>query len=104
MNNELGIMNKEKRKNSGFFHTSHFLLNTSSAKRGQAIVLATIFFLIISITIGIGIVNPVINQIESVRSVESGAESLFAADAVAQDVVYRLIKGMSVDDIETISI
>src|SRR3990167_3985488 len=97
-------MNRERRKNSGFFHTSYFLLHTSSAKRGQALVLVAIFFTAISVTVGLGVVGPVLHQVESVRSVETGAQSLYAADAVSQDVSYRLIKGMSVDGVETLSI
>ena len=104
MNDELRIMNRERRKNSGFFHTSYFLLHTSSAKRGQALVLVAIFFTAISVTVGLGVVGPVLHQVESVRSVETGAQSLYAADAVSQDVSYRLIKGMSVDGVETLSI
>ena len=86
------------------FFALHATRYTLHAHQGQAIVLAAIFFLVISVTVGLGIVNPVINQIESVRGVASGAESLYAADAAAQDVVYRLINGMSVDDVETIRI
>ncbi len=74
-----------------------------STNRGQAIIFAALLFLIISMTIGLGVVHPVINQVESVRSIERGAESLYGAEGVSQDVTYRLLKGMSVDSVETLS-
>ena len=79
--------------------TFNFQLSTN---RGQAIMLASFFFLVISLTVGLGMVNPVINQTESVRGVERGAESIYGAEGVAQDVLYRLSKGMTVGDVETI--
>ena len=73
-----------------------------STNRGQAITLAAIFFLVISLTLALGVVTQVLNQTESVRAVARGAESFYAADGVSQDVLYRLIKGMSVDVVETL--
>ncbi len=81
------------------FHVPSFMFHRSG---GQAIVIAAFFFLVISITLSLGIAHPVANQIESVRAVESGAESLYAAEGISQDVVYRLMKGMSVDTVETL--
>lgn len=71
---------------------------------GQILTLAAIFFAAISITVGLGVVYPVMNQIESARALEGGAQSLYAAEGVSQDVAYRLIKGMSVDAVETLTI
>ena len=104
MNYELRIMGNDKRKAFGFLHTSYFILHTSSAKQGgQAITLAALFFLIISLTIGLGVVSPVLNQVESVRSLERGAEGFYAAEGISQDITYRIIKGMTVDTVETLS-
>jgi hypothetical protein len=81
--------------------TSNLELPTN---KGQALILSALFFMAISITVGLGVVHPVINQIESARAELSGAQSLYAAEAVSQDVIYRLIKGMSVDTVETLSV
>ena len=101
-------MNRGKRRDSGFFHTSYFIRQLAdhplSAQRGQAITLAAFLFLVISLTVGLGTVQPVINQVQSVRSIERSAQSLYAADGVSQDVMYRLIKGMSVDTVETLGV
>lgn len=81
-------------------HIPSYMLHRS---RGQAIMLASFFFLVISLTVGLGVVNPVINQTESIRSIERGTRSFYGAEGVTQDVLYRLAKGMQVGDVETIS-
>ncbi len=96
-------MDKKRRNNSGLFHTSYFL-PLASAKQGQAIVLAAILFLAISLTVGLGVAQPVVNQVESVRAFARGAESLYAAEGVSQDVVYRVMKGISVDAVENLAV
>ncbi len=72
-------------------------------RRGQVMLIATIFFLAISVTIVLGVVTPVVNQIESVRAVRHSTQGLYAGEGVAQDVLYRLIKNMPVDAVETIA-
>ena len=102
MNYELSKKNlKEAESPCLFRHTSYFILHTSS-QGGQAITLAALFFLIISLTIGLGVVNPVLNQVESVRSMERSNQSFYGAEAVSQDVLYRLSKGLTVGDVETL--
>ena len=73
-----------------------------STTKGQAMVIASLFFLMISMTITFGVVQPVTGQIVSTRSIEKGVESLYAAEGVSADVTYRLVKGLSVDTTETI--
>ncbi|MDO8594049.1 MAG: hypothetical protein Q7R93_00855 [bacterium] len=74
----------------------------ASCRSGQAVILAALFFLVISVTLGVGVAQPVVNQVESVRSVERGAQSLYGAQGVSEDVLYRLKKGMTVGAVETI--
>lgn len=74
-----------------------------TTNRGQALFIAAIFFLIISLTIVVGVVTPVINHVESARATLRGAQSLYAAEGVSQDVLYRLAKNMPVDAAETIT-
>jgi hypothetical protein len=70
--------------------------------RGQAIIVAALFFLAISLTVGLGVTHPVLNQVESMRAETRGTEAFYAARGVSEDVIYRLLKGMSVDTTETI--
>ena len=74
------------------------------SSRGQVLTIAAIFFMAISLTVSFGVAQPVVDQIESARSIESGAQSLYAAESVFQDVAYRLVKGMAVDTVETLSL
>ena len=74
-----------------------------SWRSGQAITIAALFFLIISLTVSLGAVNPVLNQVDSVRSLEKGARSFYGANGVSEDVLYRLKNGMTVGDVETLS-
>jgi len=74
------------------------------SKGGQAIILAGILFLAISLTVGLGVAQPVVSQVESVRALARGADSLYAAEGVSQDVVYRVMKGVSVDAVENLTV
>lgn len=71
---------------------------------GQAMLIASLFFLLISMTVTLGVVYPVTSHVSSVRSIERGAESLYAAEGVREDVVYRLTKGLTVDAVENLTI
>lgn len=106
-------MKEERKGKSRLFHTSYFprptasvglgIQHTSPAKRGgQVLILAALFFLVISLTVGVGVAAPVVNQVESVRSIAQGAESLYGAEGVLQDVLYRLRKGLAVGTVETL--
>jgi len=109
----LKIQNKQRLlfRNSGFgilnlFRISNLESRISFARMrgGQAMLIAALFFLLISMTVTLGIVYPVMNHVSSVRTVERGAESLYAAEGAREDVAYRLIKGMPVDAVESISL
>lgn len=91
---------------SSFLRASSLELRTSALRMqgGQAVTLAAFLFMVFSLTVGLGIAHPVVNQIESVRSIEKGAEGLYAAEGISQDVVYRLINGITVDAVETLSL
>ena len=69
---------------------------------GQALFISAIFFLIISLTVALGVSTPALNQVEAVRASSRGSEALYAGEGAAQDVLYRHIKGMPVDPAETI--
>lgn len=53
-------------------------------------------------TVVLGIVTPVLNDVESVRAALRGAESLYAAEGLSQDVLYRLMHNLPVDAVETL--
>lgn len=80
---------------------SDFVLS-ASCTGGQALFIAALFFLAISLTVGLGVTHPVLNQVASARAETRGTEAFYAAEGVSEDVTYRLLKGTSVDTTETI--
>ena len=71
---------------------------------GQAMMIATIFFLIISITIIFGLAGPITRQQKIVSSLLFSRQSYFLAEAGLEDVIFRLDNGMSVGSNEVLSL
>jgi hypothetical protein len=63
---------------------------------GQAMMIATIFFLIVSMTIILGLAGPILRQGRIVSDVYKSRESYFLAESGIEDVIYRLRTGKSV--------
>ena len=76
--------------------------NKKQFERGQAMIVATIFFLIISITIIFGLAVPVAKQKHIVADLIGSRDSYFISEAAMEDVVYRLKNGMSVGTTQTL--
>jgi hypothetical protein len=73
-------------------------------ERGQAMMVATIFFLVISITIIFGLVGPIVREQKLVTQLFLSRQSYFLAEAGIEDVVYRIREGMMVGYSETLSL
>lgn len=71
-------------------------------QKGQAMLIATIFFLVIAITIIFGLAGPVTKQKHIVANLMQSRESYFLAEAGMEDVVFRLKNGISVGTTETL--
>lgn len=78
--------------------------NSTRFQKGQAMMVATIFFLIISITIIFGLAGPVSKQKHIVADLIESRRGYFLSEAGMEDVVYRLKNGMTVGSTETITI
>jgi hypothetical protein len=63
--------------------------------RGQAMITAVIFFIIISLIILFAIINPVLRQLRIVGNLQGSRESLFLAEAAMEDTLYRLRNNLS---------
>lgn len=64
-----------------------------SKKQGQVIMATVMVFLVLSLTVVMGISLPISAQIKNSTQVLQTKKSVFAADAVAEDVLYRLNQG-----------
>ncbi len=58
--------------------------------RGQALITAVVFFLIIATTVGIGVINPVLRQVKQADDFARTRASLFVSQSVNEDALYRL--------------
>lgn len=67
-------------------------------------MIATIFFLIISITIILGLAIPISKQKHIVANLLESRRGYFLSEAGLEDVVYRLKNGLPVDSIETLTL
>lgn len=67
-------------------------------------MVATIFFLIISLTIIFGLAVPVSKQKHMVANLVESRRGYFLSEAGLEDVMYRLKNGMSVDSIEILTL
>jgi hypothetical protein len=64
--------------------------NRKTIESGQAMLLATIFFLFITLTIIFGITIPVINHIKLVTLSNNSKQSFILAETGTEDIIYRL--------------
>ena len=71
---------------------------------GQAMMVAVVFFLAVSLTIIFGLVTPIIKQKTASANMLTSRQSYFLAEAGIEDVVYRLRSGMPVAPVETLSL
>ena len=78
--------------------------NFPNKQGGQAMMIATIFFLIISLTIIFGLAVPVSKQKHIVANLVESRRGYFLSEAGLEDVVYRLKNGMTVDSTETLTL
>ena len=78
------------------------LRNTLNA--GQAMMIAVIFFMAVSITMIFGLVGPVVRQQVIVRDLAVSRQSYFLAEAGVEDVVYRLKTGKAVSSTEVLNL
>lgn len=71
---------------------------------GQAMMVATIFFLVVSMTIIFGLVGPIVKQQKIAASLIASRQSYYLAEAGIEDAVYRLISGRQLEPTETITL
>lgn len=75
-----------------------------SRQRGQAMIIAVIFFIIVSTATILGLTNPMVRHIAMATSIASSKESFYAAEAGVEDVVYRLKVGLPVSTSQTLNV
>lgn len=61
-----------------------------SPQSGQAVITAVVFFLLVSTTIVMGVINPVLRQVKQADDFARTRASLFVSQSVNEDAMYRL--------------
>src|SRR5438067_960963 len=84
-------------------------MNTLHPKRivrqqGSAMLIAVIFFLVISLVIIFGVITPVVNQVLVGREKIQGKQSFYIAQTAVDDVIYRLNNSKTLSSTETITL
>ncbi len=77
--------------------------NLQPTQKGQAMLIATVFFLAIATSIMLGTANPVLEQSRISDSFINSRQSYSISESGLEDVLYRLKKGMQVSSVEVLS-
>ena len=79
-------------------------LRLRSGQAGQAMMVAVMLFMAVSITMVFGLVGPVVRQQVIVRDLATSRQSYFLAEAGVEDVVYRLKTSKAVSSTEVLNL
>src|SRR3989338_3415366 len=75
-----------------------------TTNRGQAAIVAVIFFLVIGLAVSMGALNPVLRQGKLVDDFTRTRASLYVSQAVNEDALYRLKTGKQFVSPSTLSL
>jgi len=67
-------------------------------------ITAVVFFLFISITAILGVATPAVRGVKIARGIEYSKASFYTAESLAEDSVFRLVKGLSISNNETLTL
>ncbi|MDP2593631.1 MAG: hypothetical protein Q8P52_03220 [bacterium] len=70
--------------------------NTKTKQSGQAMIIAAVFFLVISFILMLGLSSPVLRQIKNATDFNLSRGSLYAAESITDDLVVRFKTGKSI--------
>jgi len=82
----------------------HFFQNHKKSQNGQAIIIVVVFFLLISLTIVIGVMSPVVRETKIAHDFTTSREGYFAAEALNEDIIYRLANNLIVQPAESLTL
>ncbi len=76
----------------------------NNLQAGQALIVATIFFIIASTLVLGGFVSPVVRTTKSTQDLLTGDRSYYLSESGAEDVAYRLKNNLAVSSSETLTL
>lgn len=87
-----------------FKFKKNFYSQKRNSNKGAALLIAVLFFLIISVTIVVGSSGPVIADRKAAQNLIKSKASYFASEAGVEDVSYRIIKSKDYDSAENLTL
>ncbi len=72
--------------------------------KGAAMIIVVFFFVMISLTLLVGIIFPVVREFNIAKDTIDSKKAYFASESSLEDVLYRVKNGMQVDDTESLII
>src|SRR3989338_7831211 len=75
-----------------------------TTNRGQAAIVAVIFFLVIGLAVSMGVLTPVLRQVKQADDFTRTRASLYVSQAVNEDALYRLKTGKQFISPSTLSL
>ncbi|MFP4539538.1 MAG: hypothetical protein ACLFNN_01215 [Candidatus Paceibacterota bacterium] len=79
-------------------------LKTLPKEGGQAVLIAVLFFVFISLSLILAISAPVLSHMKASKFLHSSVMAMSAAESGAEDVAYRLMNGFDIEAEETVSL
>lgn len=84
-----------------YYHTANKKIITN---KGQAMILTVLFFLVLSTSIAIGLVSPVVREFQITSKVLDSKQSYFLAESGAEDASYRIKNNKQISATEVLSL
>lgn len=81
-----------------------FSKKIKSLQSGQVLMLAVVSFTIFALVTVIGVVSPIIRQVQMVRDFHSSKQSYFTAEAGSEDAFYRIKNSLATSFPETLTL
>nr|MDQ3015008.1 hypothetical protein [bacterium] len=78
--------------------------NNIQTKRGMAMIISVLFFLMILMTIVLGVATPIIKQVQIGNEIYRSKQGYYLAEGGMEDALYRLKEGMDVATGDTLTI
>lgn len=78
--------------------------HNSRTEGGQVVIIATLFFLVISLIIILSVSASVARGVRATRDIEDSRQSFVLAESLGEDLTYRVINSMEYSSAETLTI
>src|SRR3989344_3945365 len=96
------IGGKCKKRISNFLHTPYPIPYTP--ENGQVLIAVVILFSAILTTVIVGLVSPILSQVKIAKNLQQSKQSYFAAESLAEDLVYRFKISKNVSASESLTL